>query len=90
MFMVFALASCSTSQQLNSEKGIVEGIIYSVGNEPFTKLGIQALDGTMYVLKYTKEIEQVLNTKQGKKVKLHYEKAMPSPEGLTLIVTSIE
>jgi hypothetical protein len=75
---------------LKSEDGIVEGTIYSISNEPFTKLGIQTSDGTMYVLKCTKEIEQVLNARQGEKVKVHYEKTEPSPEGLTLLVKKIE
>jgi hypothetical protein len=90
MLTVFMLASCSPSQQLNSEKGIMEGTIYSLGNEPFTKLGIQTLDGTMYILKCTKEIEQALNGKQGKRVKAHYEKIEHLPEGLTLSITNIE
>lgn len=68
----------------------MEGTIYSLGNEPFTKLGIQTSDGTMYILKCTKEIEQALNGKQGKRVKVHYEKTEHLPEGLTLSITNIE
>jgi uncharacterized protein YcfL len=90
MLTVFVLASCSTSQQINSEKSIMEGIIYSIGNEPFTKLGIQTSDSTMYILKCTKELNKVLNAKQGKKVKVHYEKIEHSPEGLTIIVSKID
>ena len=86
----FMFASCSTSQQLQSEDGIVEGTIYSISNEPFTKLGIQTSDGTMYILKCTTEIEKVLNTRQGKKVKVYYEKTEQTPEGLTLKVVKIE
>ena len=86
----FMFASCSTSQQLQSENGIVEGTIYSVSNEPFTKLGIQTSDGTMYILKCSTEIEQALNTRQGKKVKVRYEKTENTPEGLTLVVKKID
>jgi hypothetical protein len=87
---IFVFVSCSTSQQMNSENGLLEGIIYSVGNEPFTKLGIQASDGTMYILNCSKDTEHALNFRQGKKVKVLYEKIEHSPEGLTLIVKSIE
>ena len=90
MLTGFMLAFCSPSQQLNSGKGILEGTIYSLGNEPFTKLGIQTSDGTMYILKCTKEIEQALNGKQGQRVKVHYEKTEHLPEGLTLSRTNIE
>jgi hypothetical protein len=90
MLTAFALASCSTSQQLNSENGVLEGTMYSISNEPFTKLGIQTPDGTMYILKCTKEIEQSLNDNQGKKVKVHYENIEHSPEGLILNVTKFE
>jgi hypothetical protein len=69
---------------------LLEGTIYSISNEPFTRLGIQTSDGTMYILKCTKEIEQVLNARQGEKVKVHYEKVEHSPEGLTLIVKKID
>jgi hypothetical protein len=87
---VIVLASCSPSYHLNSEKGILEGTIYSLGNDPFTKLGIQTSDGTMYIVKCTKEIEQALNGKQGKRLKVQYEKIEPTPEGLTLRITNIE
>jgi len=69
---------------------MLEGIIYSLGNDPFTKLGIQTSDRTMYVLKCTKEIEQLLNTRQGKKVKVYYKNIEQSPEGLVLVVTKYE
>jgi len=44
----------------------------------------------MYVLKCTKEIEQLLNTRQGKKVKVYYKNIEQSPEGLVLVVTKYE
>ena len=87
---VFVFASCSTSRQLKSEGTMLEGTIFSIGNEPFTKLGFQTSDGTMYILKCSKEIELALNAKQGERVKVHYEKVEHSPEGLTLIVTKID
>jgi uncharacterized protein YcfL len=90
LLTAFLFVSCTPSQRLKSENGLVEGTIYSIRNEPFTQLGLQTSDGTMYILKCTKEVEQFLNTKQGKKVNVHYEKTVPSPEGRMLVVTNIE
>jgi|WetSurMetagenome_2_1015567.scaffolds.fasta_scaffold343610_2 hypothetical protein len=90
MLLAFALASCSPSHQGLSEKGEVEGTIYSIGNDPFTKLGLEIPGGTVYILKCTHEMEKELNTKQGTKVKVHYESRDETPEGVTLTVMKIE
>jgi len=90
LITAFVLASCSTFQRLKSENGMIEGTIYSISNEPFTKLGLQTSNGTMYILKCSKEVEQVLNKKQGQKIKIYYEKTEQSPEGLTLLVQNID
>jgi hypothetical protein len=68
----------------------MEGTVYSLGNEPFTKLAIQSSDGTMYFVQCTKEVERALNALQGKKVELVYEKIDSTPEGLKLIITNIQ
>jgi len=68
----------------------VTGVLYIIGNEPFTKLGLQTLDGTMYILKCTKEIESGLRTKQGKIVTVHYDGMEQIPDGQTLKVVKIE
>jgi len=81
---------CSGIQQTGADSGKAEGIIYSIGNEPFTRLGLQTSDGTMYVLKCPKEIEQALNQKQGQKIKVYFENKTQSPEGLILQVSKFE
>ncbi len=68
----------------------VTGVLYVTGNEPFTKLGLQTSDGTMYILKCTKEIESDLRTKQGKIVNIHYNGTEQIPEGQALKVVKIE
>ena len=90
ILIAIVLVCCSSTQQSSTENGMAEGIIYSIGNEPFTRLGLQTSDGTMYVLKCTKEIEQILNTKQGQKVNVYYEHKTQSPEGLILRVNKFE
>jgi hypothetical protein len=90
MLTVFAIVSCSTSQHLKSENGVLEGTIYSIGNDPFSKLGLETADGTMYILKCSKEIEKDLYAKQGKILKVYYERIDQTPEGLTLKVEKTE
>ena len=68
----------------------VIGVLYVTGNEPFTKLGLQTPNGTMYILKCTKEIESDLRTKQGKIVNIHYHGTEQIPEGQALKVVRIE
>jgi hypothetical protein len=68
----------------------ITGVLYLVGNEPFTKLGLQVPDGTMYILKCTKEVESDLRSKQGKIVNIHYNGMEQIPEGQVLRVVKIE
>jgi hypothetical protein len=66
------------------------GVLFVTGNEPFTKLGLQTADGTMYILKCTKEIESGLRTKQGKIVTVYYDGMEQIPQGQALKVVKIE
>lgn len=66
------------------------GILNVIGNEPFTKLGLQDSNGTMYILKCTKEMESELRTKQGKKVSVYYRDREQIPEGQALKVVKFE
>ena len=68
----------------------VTGVLYAIGNDPFIKLGLQTPDGTMYILKCTKEIESDLLTKQGKIVNIRYNGTEQIPEGQALKVVRIE
>ena len=68
----------------------VTGVLYVTGNEPFTKLGLQTQDGTMHILKCTKEIESDLRTKQGKIVTIYYNGMEQIPEGQALKVVRVE
>jgi hypothetical protein len=83
------LTSCSASKQSIPEKGFIGGTIYSIGNDPFTKLGLQTEDGTMYILQCPREIESELHANQGKILKVQYDGIQQSPEGQTLRVVKI-
>ena len=67
----------------------MNGKIYSIGNEPFTKLGIQTSDGIMYLVKCTNELENLLSAKQGQFINVQYESVNSTPEGLILSVLKI-
>ena len=83
-------ASCSTPRQLNTVRGTMEGTIYSIGNDPFSKLGLQSADGKMYLLKCSKKLEMELYSKQGKMFKVYYESSEQTPEGVTLHIVKFE
>jgi hypothetical protein len=90
LLVMFMVASCSTPRQLNSEQGTMEGTIYSIGNDPFSKLGLKSTDGKMYILKCSKELEKELYTRQGKILKVYFENREQTPEGLTLKIVKFE
>ncbi len=89
VLMGFVLTCCSALKQSIPKKGNIEGVIYSIGNDPFTKLGLQTSDGIMYVLKCPKEIESELISKQGRNLKVQYDSLYQSPEGLIMKVVKI-
>jgi hypothetical protein len=81
---------CSSSKQVIPDRRVIYGKIYSLGNEPYTKLGIQTPDGTIYILKCTNEQENLLSTKQGQFIDVQYEIVISTPEGLILSVSKID
>jgi hypothetical protein len=83
--------SSTISQNVTSTMSdTITGVLYVIGNEPFTKLGLQTSNGTMYILKCTKEVELDLRTKQGKIVNVYYDGREQIPEGQALRVIKIE
>jgi hypothetical protein len=85
----FWVNSCSSSRHVIPEQGLLVGIIYRIGNDPFTKFGLQTSEGTVYILHCSKEIESKLMTKQGKSLQVHYSGRNQSPEGFILRVVKI-
>jgi hypothetical protein len=81
----------TTSQNfISTVSDTITGVLYVTGNEPFTKFGLQTSNGTMYILKCTKEIESDLRTKQGKIINVYYDGREQIPEGQVLRVLKIE
>jgi hypothetical protein len=85
-----AFISCSTAGSSIPDKGTLEGRIFSIGPEPFTKLGLQTENGEIFILKSTKEIESELSTKQGKILKIEYNGTEQTPDGQIIKVVRVE
>jgi hypothetical protein len=64
------------------------GTIYVTGNEPFTRLALQAEDGNRYILKCEKDLEETLGRSQGKKYALQFSVLEVLPEGMVITVIS--
>jgi hypothetical protein len=94
IFIIFIFSllffTCSGSDNKNDEKSIIIGKIFVVGNEPFTKLGLQVDKEKMYILDCTKELEEKLLQRQGMIVKVHFVKMEKTPEGFLIKVLNAE
>ncbi len=69
---MFALAivSCCPSRQAQDDPGALTGTVVIIGNEPFTVPALQTADGSIHRLSCSKELERVLRSVQGKRVRL--------------------
>ena len=88
--VVFALHGCSSSELRLEGAGILVGRIFVIGNEPFTKLGLEVETGEMYVLECGPDLQTVLRGKQGRTMKIQFEKSERVPEGLAVKVIRAE
>jgi hypothetical protein len=84
------LGSCSSSHPQLPATGTLDGVIFSIGNDPFTKLGIEVENKTMIILQCSKEIEKELRAHQGQRVQVHYETVEDTPNGLSVQVKSYQ
>jgi|WetSurMetagenome_2_1015567.scaffolds.fasta_scaffold937256_1 hypothetical protein len=78
--------SCSNSKWAVGEERVIEGRVYIIGNEPFTRLAINQGMGTQYILLCSKESEAMLRNNQGKYVKIRAQGAEMMPEGFAVKV----
>jgi hypothetical protein len=87
-FLIFA--SCSSSDFTADSSGVITGKVFRVGNEPFTKLGLQVENAKMYILSCDKETESLLTKNQGQDFSITFKGTEKSIEGITLKVTKAE
>lgn len=82
------VATCTPSDQTGNQVSVIAGTIYVTGNEPFTRLALQAEDGTAYILKCEKDLEGMLGQSQGKKFIVRFSNLEHLPEGPVITVIS--
>ncbi len=81
LMATFLLAGCCRSGQTMDEIHVATGRIQVIGNEPFTRLALQADDGTVYVLRCEKKVEAILAGEQGHRVQVEWRVMEKVPEG---------
>lgn len=70
---VLAAGGCSSQHELIPATHSLTGVLYITGNEPFTEISLQTVDGRMHVIqKDTSDIYLSLRRLQGKKVRLQF------------------
>ncbi len=68
--LALAMMSCCSVRQTQEDPGALVGIVVIIGNEPFTTPALQTADGSVRRLSCSKELERMLRSVQGKRVRL--------------------
>ena len=86
------IISCSGQKIENNmnSNSTVEGKIVKVGNEPFTELGIQINDTSIYVLECDDDLYDSLSSNQGEMYKVYFSKKTETEMGTKIKVTNVE
>ena len=100
ILIITLVCSCKTTnneQNLSNQESndhekleFVTGQITTIGNEPFTELGIVINDSTIYALKCDNEVKSNLSGNQGKIFKVYYYEKIDSIETIKLEVVKFE
>jgi|PlaIllAssembly_1097288.scaffolds.fasta_scaffold1769202_2 hypothetical protein len=71
--IVMMTVGCRTPQEAVAGSGSLTGILFVTGNEPFTDISLQAVNGRMHVIRRdTSALYSALRGLQGKKVRLQF------------------
>ena len=81
-------ATCAPPGESVNQVRVLAGTIYVTGNEPFTRLALQAVDGRAYILKCEKDVEVMLDRSQGKKFTIRFSVIEYLAEGPVITVLS--
>ncbi len=70
IIMLVGFEACGHSRESEAPgvQGTLRGVVYVVGNEPFTYLALQDSAGEMHRIHGTKNLEDALYQRQGKEV----------------------
>jgi hypothetical protein len=86
VLLTVAVICARCSGEKEATKGMIQGTIYVIGNEPFTSLAVEVLEGRMYRLSTSTETRYRLLALQGRKVMVEYSRIDTTAEGITLSV----
>lgn len=80
-------AGCRAQQETAVVTGSLTGILFVTGNEPFTDISLQAVNGRMHVIQRdTSEVYSRLRGLQGKKVRLQFRLPAARSDSTLIIV----
>ncbi|MGB2958782.1 MAG: hypothetical protein WBG01_03365 [Bacteroidota bacterium] len=85
-----ALFGCSSTEESDRVPRELVGTLVRVGAEPFTRLGLKIPDGRIYILQCDQAVQDLLETHQGRTVKVQVRGTEFAPEGVVLLIRSAE
>jgi len=85
-----AIFGCSSTEESDRVPREAVGTLVRVGAEPFTRLGLKLPDGRIYILQCDPELRDLLETHQGRRVRVQVRGTEFAPEGMVLLIRSAE
>jgi hypothetical protein len=95
-FLFLIIISCS-NEKLNrtissdlDSSNFIEGRITTIGNEPFTYLGLSVNDSAVYILDCDKQLEETLKKNQGELYKVTFNEKNKTADGIKINVLYVD
>ena len=82
------IIGCGSTMEPLREQGELQGKVFVIGNDPFTRLALARDDRNSVVLICLPDVEKYLRSHQGETIKVTYEGISRVPEGQAVRVTS--
>jgi hypothetical protein len=82
---------CRGQKETPSEPGVMVGVVYVTGNEPFTNISVQTEDGRMHTIhKDTTALYAGLWKLQGQKLRIRFRPVDPKSDTTHMIIERYE
>ncbi len=88
--MSLFIFGCRSTQVSLQEEGELQGKVYVLGNDPFTKVALALDDRNSVVLLCQSDVEHYLRSHQGERARVSYKGTSQVPEGQAVQVISAE
>jgi hypothetical protein len=72
--VLFLISGCYLLSSSSAQKQMIEGKIYTTGNEPFVELAIESKDGKVYLISKNSPVYKSLWENQGRYVLIEVER----------------